>query len=150
MRRWAACVSVVCLLLGSQALAQQAIVYGGDREFPPYEYLDEDGQPQGFNIHLMRALARDAGMKVEIRLGQRDERMKEFDAGETDVMFLSYSEERAAKYQLLDQTWTLAQVVMMRPGLARYPQGLDDLWGVRIAVDENSINHLLLASLPPG
>ena len=44
MRRWAACVSVVCLLLGSQALAQQAIVYGGDREFPPYEYLDEDGQ----------------------------------------------------------------------------------------------------------
>ena len=57
-------------------------------------------------------------MTVEIRLGPRDERMKEFDAGETDVMFLSYTEERAARYQLLDQTWTLAQVVMMRPGTA--------------------------------
>ncbi len=123
-------------------------MYGGDREFPPYEYLDEDGQPQGFNIHLVRALAREAGMAVEIRLGQRDERMSDFDAGRTDVMFLSYSEDRAAKYQLLDQTWTLAQVVMMRPGLPRYPHGLDDLWGVRIAVDDGSINHLLLARLP--
>jgi ABC-type amino acid transport substrate-binding protein len=130
------------------APSSRSIVYGGDREFPPYEYLDDEGQPQGFNIHLIRALAREAGMSVEIRLGQRDERMSEFDAGKTDVMFLSYSEDRAAKYQLLDQTWTLSQVVMMRAGLPRYPHGLDDLWGVRIAVDDGSINHLLLARLP--
>ena len=87
-------------------------------------------------------------MSIEVRLGPREERMREFDAGQTDVMFLSYTEERAARYQLLDQTWTLAQVVMMRPGLPRYPRGLDDLWGVRIAVDQNSVNHQLLAALP--
>jgi PAS domain S-box-containing protein len=147
-RTW---VIAVLLALPFDAGAQTpagSLVYGGDREFPPYEYLDDDGQPQGFNVHLIRALARDAGMAVEIRLGQRDARMREFEAGETDVMFLSYTEDRAAKYQLLEQTWTLAQVVMMRPGLPRYPQGLDDLWGVRIAVDEGSINHNLLARLP--
>ena len=37
---------------------------------------------------------------------------------------------------------------MMRPGPPRYPRGLDDLWGVRVAVDDGSINHLLLAALP--
>ena len=132
----------------SAKVEPRAIIYGGDREFPPYEYLDDNGAPQGFNIQLMRALAREAGLAVEIRLGLRDERMAEFDAGKTDVMFLSYSDERAAKYQLLDQTWTLSQVIMMRPGLPRYPRGLDDLWGVRVAVDEGSINHLLLAALP--
>jgi PAS domain S-box-containing protein len=126
----------------------RSLVYGGDHEFPPYEYLDEDGKPDGFNIQLIRALGREAGMSIEVRLGPRDERMKDFDAGTTDVMFLSYTDERARRYQLLDQTWTLAQVVMMRPGLPRYPKGLDDLWGVRIAVDEGSINHLLLAGLP--
>jgi PAS domain S-box-containing protein len=126
----------------------RALIYGGDREFPPYEYLDDQGEPQGFNIHLIRALAREAGVAVEIRLGPRDERMAEFDAGKTDVMFLSYSDERAARYQLLDQTWTLSQVIMMRAGLPRYPRGLDDLWGTRIAVDNGSINHLLLAGLP--
>jgi PAS domain S-box-containing protein len=126
----------------------RSLVYGGDSQFPPYEYLDEEGNPEGFNIHLIRALAREAGMSIEVRLGHRDERMRDFDAGKTDVMFLSHTEERAARYQLLDQTWTLAQVVMMRPGLPRYPHGLDDLWGVRIAVDQNSINHQLLSSLP--
>jgi len=124
------------------------LVFGGDREFAPYEYLDEAGDPQGFNIHLMRALAREAGLTVDIRLGPREERMADFDAGGTDVMFLSYSDERAARYQFLDQTWTLSQVIMMRPGLPRYPQGLDDLWGVRVAVDDGSINHVLLAALP--
>ena len=64
----------------------RALVYGGDREFPPYEYLNDRGEPEGFNIHLMRALAREAGMSVEIRLGQRDERMRDFDAGKTDVI----------------------------------------------------------------
>jgi PAS domain S-box-containing protein len=132
----------------ADATASRPLIYGGDREFPPYEYIDDNGQPQGFNIHLIRVLARDAGMSVEVRLGPRDERMKDFDEGRTDVMFLTYTEDRAARYQLLDQTWTLAQVVMMRPGLARYPTGLDDLWGTRIAVDSGSINHTLLARLP--
>jgi PAS domain S-box-containing protein len=156
MRRRAATLSaglVVTLTWVFSAFAQpeptgRSIVYGGDREFPPYEYVDEQGLPQGFNIYLIRALAREAGMSVEIRLGQRDERMKDFDEGRTDVMFLTHTEDRAAKYQLLDQTWTLAQVVMMRPGLSRYPTGLDDLWGTRIAVDSGSINHTLLARLP--
>jgi PAS domain S-box-containing protein len=132
----------------AQPADARGLVYGGDHEFPPYEYLDEQGRPEGFNVHLIRALAREAGMSIEIRLGQREERMREFDAGHTDVMFLSYTDERAAKYQLLDQTWTLAQVVMMRPGLPRYPTGVDDMWGLRIAVDQNSINHQLLAALP--
>jgi len=130
------------------AIEPRTIIFGGDHEFPPYEFLDEQGQPQGFNIHLIRALAREAGLAVEIHLGPRDERMAEFDQGKTDVMFLSYSDERAARYQLLDQTWTLSQVVMMRPGLPRYPRGLDDLWGMRVAVDNGSVNHLLLSGLP--
>ena len=132
----------------AQAEVPRRIVYGGDHEFPPYEYLDDQGQPQGFNIHLVRAMAREAGLSVDIRLGQRDDRMKDFDEGRTDVMFLSHTDERAARYLLLDQTWTLAQVLIMRPGLTRYPTGLDDLWGVRVAVDDGSINHRLLAALP--
>ena len=142
----------IVLLPAAPAAAQsdrsRSLVYGGDQQFPPYEYLDEEGRPAGFNIHLIRALAREAGMSIEVRLGPREERMREFEAGNTDVMFLSYTDDRAARYQLLDQTWTLAQVVMMRPGLPRYPRGLDDLWGLRIAVDENSINHQLLSALP--
>ena len=85
----------------SQTESSRSLVYGGDYQFPPYEYLDEQGRPEGFNIHLIRALAREAGMSMEIRLGPREERMREFDAGQTDVMFLSYTDERAVRYQLV-------------------------------------------------
>jgi len=37
---------------------------------------------------------------------------------------------------------------MMRPGLPHYPRGVDDLWGVRVAVDGGSSYNLLLAALP--
>jgi PAS domain S-box-containing protein len=127
-----------------------AIVLGADREFPPYEYEDEQGQPAGFNIQLMRALGRTAGVDVRIELGDRSERMSAFDQGRTDIMFLSYSEQRAAKYVLLDQTWTLAQVALMRPGLDRYPSSAGDFAGFRIAVDEGSTNHLYFEGLTPS
>jgi PAS domain S-box-containing protein len=141
---------IVIALLAGEAAAQTArpLVFGGDREFPPYEYVDDTGQPQGFNVALVRALAREMAAPIVIQLGTREERVAQFDSGAIDFMFLSYNEERASKYRLLEQTWTLAQVVMMRPGLARYPGGLDDLAGLNIGVDEGSTNHLLLAGLP--
>lgn len=39
---------------------------GLDPSFPPFEMLDEGGQPVGFDIDLARALAADWGLEVEI------------------------------------------------------------------------------------
>ena len=135
-------------VVGAQA-PRPALVFGGDREFPPYEFLDEGGAPQGFNVQLIRALAREAAIEVEVRLEARERRMADFEQGRTDVMFMAATPEREGRYQLLDQTWTLSQVVLMRPGLNRYPRSVNDLWGFRIAVDRDSINHQLLEALPP-
>jgi PAS domain S-box-containing protein len=141
---------LVCLAAGEAAaqIAARPLVFGGDREFPPYEFVDDSGQPQGFNVELVRALSRVMAVPIVIQLGTREERVRQFDSGAIDFMFLTYSEERAAKYRLLEQTWTLAQVLLLRPGLPRYPGGLDDLAGLTIGVDEGSINHLVLAGLP--
>src|SRR5262245_5880985 len=86
------------------------IVYGGDSHFPPYESLDADGRPTGFNVELLRALARQGGVRLEIRLAPWPETLAAFDAGQADLVSLPYSEERAKRYALLAQTWTLNQV----------------------------------------
>jgi PAS domain S-box-containing protein len=145
--------AILALVLGAGPAAQDAqpeppmIVYGGDREFPPYEYVDELGRQQGFNVRLMEALAREAGMRLDVRLAPRDQRRSDFDAGRTDVTFLANTEGRADRYVLLDQTWTLSQVVIVRPGRAKQ-SSLNDLWGLRVAVDRGSINQELLEGLP--
>ncbi|MCX7000124.1 MAG: transporter substrate-binding domain-containing protein [Candidatus Sumerlaeota bacterium] len=44
-----------------------SIIVGGDRNFPPYQFLD-NGNPAGFNIDIMREVANVIGLKVEFSL----------------------------------------------------------------------------------
>ena len=50
------------------ARAADRIVIGGDRAYPPYEYMEEDGTPVGFCVDISRAVARAAGLDMEFRL----------------------------------------------------------------------------------
>jgi PAS domain S-box-containing protein len=125
------------------------LVYAADGHFPPYDYLDANGKPTGFNVELVRALARDAGAEVEFRLEAWDRARADIDAGRADVISLSYSTERARDYLWLGQTWSMSQCVMFRPGRATYPHGPNELGGETIAVQERSAVGELLFGLPP-
>jgi signal transduction histidine kinase len=123
-------------------------VYGGDSHFPPYDYLDPSGRATGFSVELVRALARDAGVDVEIRLGPWNEARADLDAGRVDLLSLSYSDERAGSYAWLARTWTMQQCVLFPPGRPAYPRGPSDLEGETIAVQDRSAVHEMLYGLP--
>ena len=124
------------------------LVYGGDANFPPYEYVGPRGEPEGYNVELVRELARHEGREVEIRLGPWKAILAEFDAGAIDLTSLAHSDARAAHYDLLVQTWTLKQGLSFKPGRTAYPQELDQLAGEVVAVEENGATHDLLRNLP--
>src|SRR6185369_17484298 len=72
------------------------IIVGGDRDYPPYEFIDKDGQPAGYNVELTRAIAEVMGIKVEFRLGGWAGMRDALQSGKIDVLQgMSYSEERA-------------------------------------------------------
>jgi polar amino acid transport system substrate-binding protein len=72
------------------------VIVGGNSNYPPYEFIDKNGQPAGFNIDLTRAVAKVMGMNVQIRLGTYEERIRALEAGTIDAMGgFSYSDERA-------------------------------------------------------
>lgn len=48
--------------------ARRVLVIGGDKNYPPYEYLDENGQPAGFDVDLSRAVAEAMGVPVRFEL----------------------------------------------------------------------------------
>ncbi|HKK01462.1 MAG TPA: transporter substrate-binding domain-containing protein, partial [Desulfuromonadales bacterium] len=62
------------------------VIVGGDRSYPPYEFLDKNGQPAGYNVELTRAIAAMMGMKVEIRLGSWDQMRKDLADGKVDIL----------------------------------------------------------------
>ncbi|WP_246152981.1 transporter substrate-binding domain-containing protein [Oryzomonas rubra] len=69
---------------------------GGDRSYPPYEFIDKDGNSTGYNVELTRAIARVMGFTVEIRLGAWSDMRRALQDGRVDVLEgISYSDERA-------------------------------------------------------
>ncbi len=76
---------------------EKIIIIGGNRNYPPYEFLDSDGNPVGYNVDLTRAIANVMGLKVDFRLGAWINIRRALDAGTVHVMQgMSYSEGRAA------------------------------------------------------
>ncbi len=139
------------LTLDAAALEEPArpLVYAGDANFLPYEYLDEEGRPHGFNVEVVRLLAEETGRSIEIRLGLWAEGMAALDEGRVDLMSLAYSEERAERYDYLAKTWTLNQAFLFNPGRTGYPAGLHDLAGEVVAVEERGLIHEMLEQLAP-
>ncbi|BDG01119.1 transporter substrate-binding domain-containing protein [Anaeromyxobacter oryzae] len=75
---------------------RRTIVVGADRDYPPYEFLDRDGKPAGYNVELTRAIAEVMGLEVEFRFGDWSEIRAGLDAGQIDVLEgISFSDERA-------------------------------------------------------
>lgn len=75
------------------------LLVGGDAAYPPFEWLDEQGRPQGFNIELIRLLAEPAGVEVDFRLGDWPDTLAGLDAGEIDVVPMFVSDERRRRYR---------------------------------------------------
>jgi len=118
-----------------------SVTVGGDRDYPPYEFIDKDGQPSGYNVELTRAIANVMGMKVEFRLGGWSEMREALQSGKIDVLQgMSYSEERAGEVD-----FSLPHTVVNHAVFARRDSpnvnSLAELEGKAVAVHRSGIMH---------
>src|SRR5450830_1179598 len=75
--------------------SRPVVIVCGDRDYPPYEFLDKNGQPAGYNVDLTRAIADVMGMKVEFRFGGWSEMRNALIGGSVGVLQgISLSEDR--------------------------------------------------------
>ena len=117
------------------------IIVGGDRDYPPYEFIDKDGQPSGYNVELTRAIAEVMGMKVEFRLGGWSEMRTALQSGRVDVLQgMSYSEERASEVD-----FSLPHTIVNHAVFARSDSpninSMAELEGKAVAVHRSGIMH---------
>ena len=97
------------------ATEKRTIVLGGGNDFPPYEYLDADGQPAGFNVEIVEAVARVMGVKAEIRItswvnARRALRERRVDA--LQGMFQMAERENEVSFSI--PYWTVGQAIFAR------------------------------------
>lgn len=117
-----------------------SVTVGGDDNYPPYEFLDSDGNPTGFNVELTRAIAEVMGMEVKIRLGHWADMRKALNSGEVDILQgMTFSEERTREVDFSPPHAIVYQTIWTRTGSAI--RSLQDLRGKEVIVMRQSAMH---------
>ena len=95
--------------------AKNPIIVGGELDYPPYSFLDENGVPTGFQTDLCRSIARVMGMKIEIRLTVWAQVRKGLEEGTIDLISgMFYSDERAKLYHFSPPYCIVSSVIFAR------------------------------------
>ena len=119
----------------------RTVIVGGDRDYPPYEFLDKDRQPSGYNVDLTRAIAEVMGMKVEFRLGAWSDMRTALKNNQVDVLQgMSYSEERTTEVDF-STPHTIVNHAIFARGDSPVVSSLEDLHGNSVAVHHSGIMH---------
>ncbi|MGY6630917.1 MAG: EAL domain-containing protein [Wenzhouxiangella sp.] len=143
MRRWL--LTVACLWLALDAAASVPLRSAGDADFPPYEFLAADGQPDGFNVDLLNAIASQLERPITISLGRWADARAALAAGQVDVVAMYAADFRDEEFQFSSPFLIINHEIFVRQGGAE-ASALEDLSGLSILVQRDSWLHERLIS----
>jgi len=123
------------------------ITVGADRDYPPYEFLDKNGQPVGYNVDLTRAIADVMGMRVQFVSGGWSEMRNALLDGTVDVLQgISYSDERTQTLAFSPPHTIVNHAIFARretPPVSSF----EELRGKEVIVFKDGIMHDTLRNL---
>jgi PAS domain S-box-containing protein len=119
---------------------RRQIVVKGDQNYPPYEFINDKGEPDGFNVDLFKSLAEKLGVNFTLTLEPWTKVRKELEEGKIDVIIgMLVTAERAKKINF----GTPHSVITH--GLFTYKDSpilkLEDLKGKSVVVQEDDVMH---------
>lgn len=78
-----------------QSVFDRPLRVGISDDFPPFEYTDDDGEPAGYDVDMMRAAAKVVGLDLEFKAAQWSEVRGDLESGKLDALTgMLYSRER--------------------------------------------------------
>lgn len=128
---------------GNTAKAAEVITVGTNAEFPPFEYIGNDGEPEGFDMAVMRAIGEAEGFEVEFTNMEFKSLVASLATGSLDAVIagMTVTEERQQSVDFSDSYYTAKQCIVI-------PKDSDitslaDLNGKKIAVQEGTTGDIL-------
>ncbi|TKI06582.1 ABC transporter substrate-binding protein [Martelella alba] len=124
-----------------EAVLQRGTLRVGDcLSFAPFGFYDKDGKPDGYDVDLAKALAKDMGVKLEVIDTTSANRIPNLQTNKVDVVFCNFTRnlERAKEIG-----FTAPYVVASEAMLVRKDSGITsakDMSGKTIATVKGSTN----------
>ncbi len=125
--------------------SRPTLIVGDDINYPPYSFLDKNGDPQGFNLELIQAAADVMGYNVEFRLDEWNIVREALENNEIDIIAgMFYSEERKNLYKFSTRHSIATGEVFTRSGIEI--KDVLDLRGKTVVVQDEDIVYEYLKS----
>lgn len=122
------------------ARAQQTIRYAGDQAFRSFEWSDENGRAQGFQIDLLEAISKATNTPIDVHLGPWSDVYQEMLDGKRDLTAMCVTEDRKKLFVFCDPHATEGTIPYMRSGFAGRVLTLEELNGKRVGVQASGMS----------
>ena len=154
MKKILCLLMALCLLFALTACgastedaAEEAVTFtmGIDAEYPPFSYMDDNGEYTGFDVEICRAACELLGWEFEVFGVNWDEKLVQLDAGECDCVWSGMTildSMYEAGYVISEPYYDNTQVLLVKEG-----SGIEssaDLAGKYVAVQLGTSGESLL------
>ncbi len=120
------------------------VVYGFDREFPPFSYEEAGGEPTGFEVDLVRAALKESNVVLDFRPLQWELIPIELSEGKINLTTgMIRTEQRSRLYLFSDKPTFPLQIRLFTKVYNRFPNATL-LRGQMVGVEQGSYQHRLL------
>ncbi len=136
------------LLPATLAAHDQHIVFdtirvGGDNAYPPFEFMNENGEPDGFNIDVVQAIARVMDLPIDIELTVWNDARNSLLNGNIDVVAGMYkTETRDLDFDFTTPHFITSYSIFVRTNSSI--EGIEDISDKIILVQEGDLAHDLV------
>ena len=146
MKKLLALALALCLTLGAASAFAVEFKMGIDAEYPPFSYLDDNGDYAGFDVEMCKAVCDILGLEQVIVPINWDTKLISLDNKEHDCVWSGMTildSMKEAGYVLSFPYYDNTQVVLTKEGNGI--NSLEDLAGKRVAVQLGTSGETLLA-----
>lgn len=136
-------VSGMIFTVSTPAQAADVITVGTNAEFPPFEYMNNDGEPDGFDMAVIKAIGEAEGFEVKIVNMEFKSLVASLSTGSLDAVIagMTVTEDRQKSVDFSDSYYTAKQCIVVPTDSSI--TSLSDLNGKKIAVQEGTTGDLL-------
>jgi|GEM_PF-147380 ABC-type amino acid transport/signal transduction systems, periplasmic component/domain len=141
------CLCAFCgVFLGSHTAeaAPMRVIYGFDREFPPFSYEEAGGKPAGFDVDLVKAVFAEADVTLATRPLQWNMVPLELSSGAITVTSGMVKTPQRDKLFLFSERATFPLNIRLFTKVYRRFPGLSMFRGQTVAVEQGTFAHRLL------
>jgi len=136
-------ILIVGLSLGGCVEEENKIIVGTSADFPPFEYISEDGTFVGFDIEMVTKVLEDAGYTVEVKDIAFDSLILSLENGKIDVIAaaMTITEEREEQIDLSNPYYEADQSVLTKVGSNLNLNTSQDLQNYTVGAQTGTTEH---------